>query len=50
MSVRAPKAYAIHDGLLNDLGLNFTGAQVERVAGMHGSEFARVDPVSTVSI
>ena len=50
VSVRAPKAYAVHDGLLNDFGVGFTSAQVENFAGQHGSVFERLAPVSTVSI
>jgi L-ascorbate metabolism protein UlaG (beta-lactamase superfamily) len=39
VSVRAPQAVQIHDGLLNETGLQFTEAHVTRVGGWYGSEF-----------
>ncbi len=39
VSVRAAQAFQIHDGLLNETGLEFTEAHVSRVGGWHGTEF-----------
>jgi L-ascorbate metabolism protein UlaG (beta-lactamase superfamily) len=39
VSMRAPQAFQIHDGLLNETGLQFTEGHVARVGGWHGTEF-----------
>jgi hypothetical protein len=39
VSVRASNAYQIHDGLLNDAGLQFTEAHVSRIGGQHGTQY-----------
>ncbi|WP_125609536.1 MBL fold metallo-hydrolase [Specibacter cremeus] len=39
VSVRAPRAFQIHDGLLNETGLAFTEAHLARVGAMFGTEY-----------
>ncbi|WP_269937088.1 MBL fold metallo-hydrolase [Arthrobacter sp. HY1533] len=42
VSVRAPHAYQIHDGLLNEQGLAFTESHIARIGGLHGVTFAHL--------
>jgi L-ascorbate metabolism protein UlaG (beta-lactamase superfamily) len=48
VSVRAPHAYPIHDGLLNELGLGFVEGHVSRIGAQYGSEFRHLKPTETV--
>lgn len=38
-SVRAPQAFQIHDALLNEKGLGFTEAHVQRIGAQYGTDF-----------
>ncbi|NYE94836.1 L-ascorbate metabolism protein UlaG (beta-lactamase superfamily) [Psychromicrobium silvestre] len=49
-SVRAPKAYQIHDALLSELGLQFTEAHVNNLAGPYGVEFRHLAVRESVEI
>jgi L-ascorbate metabolism protein UlaG (beta-lactamase superfamily) len=44
VSVRAPRAFQIHDALLNERGVQFTEAHVDRIGGWHGTEFRHLQP------
>ncbi len=50
VSVRAPHAYQIHDGLLNEQGLAFTESHIERIGGLHGVKFRHLHPGTSVEI
>ena len=50
VSVRAPHAYQIHDGLLNEQGLAFTESHIERIGGQHGVKFRHLDAGASVEI
>ena len=50
VSVRAPNAYPIHDGLLNDTGLSFVEAHVKRIGAEHGVEYANLRSGSSIDI
>jgi len=39
VSVRAPKAFQVHDALLNEAGLAFTESHIARIGAQHGTEF-----------
>ncbi|XAS66130.1 MBL fold metallo-hydrolase [Micrococcaceae bacterium Sec5.7] len=42
IGVRAPRAFPIHDGLLNELGLGFVEAHVTRLGAMYGTEYSHL--------
>ena len=50
VSVRARSAYQIHDGLLNDAGLQFTEAHVSRIGGQHGTQYRHLAVRETVEV
>lgn len=50
VSVRAPHAYQIHDGLLNEQGLAFTESHIARVGGLHGVTFRHLAPGQSVEL
>ena len=50
VSVRAPRAYQIHDGLLNDQGLAFTESHIARIGGLHGVTFQHLAAGQTVEL
>ena len=50
MAVRAPQAIQIHDGLLNDIGLQFTEQHVKRVGGWYGTEFQHLATRETLTV
>jgi hypothetical protein len=50
VSVRAPKAIQIHDGMLNDRGLFFVEGHVTRIGAEHGVEFAHVAAKNTLDV
>lgn len=50
VSVRAPRALPIHDGLLNEPGLRFVENHVGRIGGEHGVEYAPTAVGATVSV
>ena len=49
-SAGAPRAVAIHDGLLNDVGLMVAGRNLEALLDAKGVGFERLQPVSDVSL
>ncbi len=50
VSVRARNAYQIHDGLLNEAGLQFTEAHVSRIGGLHGTNYRHLMSKDTVEV
>ncbi len=50
VSVRARKAFQIHDGLLNETGLGFTESHIARIAALHGTEFRHLAAGESVEI
>jgi L-ascorbate metabolism protein UlaG (beta-lactamase superfamily) len=50
VSVRAPHAYQIHDGLLNDLGLGFVEGHVSRIGAQYGSDFRHLKVTETADV
>lgn len=48
IAVRASQAFQIHDGLLNDAGLQFTEGNVARIAGRYGADFAHLPTGSVI--
>lgn len=44
VSVRAPRAYPIHDGLLNETGLGMVGGHVTRFGARFGTTFEHLKP------
>lgn len=50
VSVRAPHAYQIHDGLLTEQGLAFTESHIARIGGLHGVTFGHLQAGQSVEI
>ena len=50
VSVRAPHAFQIHDGLLNEQGLAFTESHIARIGGLHGVQFRHLNAGQSVEI
>ena len=50
VSVRAGNAHQIHDGLLNDVGLQFTEAHVSRIGGLHGTKYRHLAVRDSVEV
>lgn len=50
IGVRAPRAYPIHDGLLNELGLGFVEAHVSRIGASYGIEYAHLSSGESVEV
>jgi L-ascorbate metabolism protein UlaG (beta-lactamase superfamily) len=50
VSVRAARAFQIHDGLLNDAGVGFVEGHVSRIGAEHGSEYRHLKPTETVDV
>jgi L-ascorbate metabolism protein UlaG (beta-lactamase superfamily) len=50
VSVRAAQALQIHDGLLNEIGLQFTEGHVARVGGWHGTKFRHLGVHESLTI
>ncbi|ACL40337.1 conserved hypothetical protein [Pseudarthrobacter chlorophenolicus A6] len=50
VGVRAPKAFQIHDGLLNDNGLKIVEAHVKRIGAKYGTDYAHLDAGESVEI
>ncbi|MFC8303099.1 MBL fold metallo-hydrolase [Specibacter sp. NPDC057265] len=50
VSVRAPRAFQIHDGLLNEQGLEFTESHIARIGAQHGVVFEHLAPGRTVEL
>ena len=49
-SVRAAKAFQIHDALLNEKGLGFTESHVQRIGGLYGTEFRHLTSRESVEV
>jgi L-ascorbate metabolism protein UlaG (beta-lactamase superfamily) len=49
-SVRAPKAFQIHDALLNENGLGFAESHVQRIGARYGTEFRHLAPGESVEV
>jgi L-ascorbate metabolism protein UlaG (beta-lactamase superfamily) len=49
-SAGAPRAVAVHDGLLNDVGLAVVGRNVEALLGATGVGYERLEPGTDVSL
>jgi L-ascorbate metabolism protein UlaG (beta-lactamase superfamily) len=50
VSVRAPRAIQIHDGMLNERGLSFVEVRVAQIAGEHGVEYTHAATRSSLDI
>ncbi|MFE4198205.1 MBL fold metallo-hydrolase [Paenarthrobacter sp. NPDC056912] len=50
ISVRAPKAFPVHDGLLNELGRGVVEAHVTRIGARYGTSYARLAPREAVEV
>ncbi|MEP6598520.1 MAG: MBL fold metallo-hydrolase [Actinomycetota bacterium] len=50
VSVRAPQAFQIHDGLLNEAGLQVSEAHLTRIGGSYGSEFRHLSAGSSLDV
>ena len=50
IGVRAPKAFQIHDGLLNDNGLNIVEGHVKRIGAKYGTDYEHLAPRESVDI
>ncbi|MDQ6741041.1 MAG: MBL fold metallo-hydrolase [Actinomycetota bacterium] len=48
ISVRAPKAFQIHDALLNEQGLSFSEGHVARIGANYGTNFRHLVPGESV--
>jgi L-ascorbate metabolism protein UlaG (beta-lactamase superfamily) len=50
VSVRAARAFQIHDALLNDTGIGFVEGHVSRIGAEHGSEYRHLKPTESVDV
>ena len=50
VSVRAAKAFQIHDGLLNETGLQLTESHIARLGAEHGTEFRHLAAGESVEV
>ena len=50
IAVRAPKAYPVHDGLLNELGRGLVEGHVTRIGAKYGTSYARLSPRESVEV
>ncbi|PYI39727.1 MBL fold metallo-hydrolase [Arthrobacter psychrolactophilus] len=50
VSVRAPQAFQIHDGLLNEQGLAFTESHIARIGAAHGVKFRHLNSGQSVEL
>jgi hypothetical protein len=48
--VRAPRAFQIHDGLLNDNGLKIVEGHVARIGAKYGTEYTHLAARESVEI
>ncbi len=49
-SVRAAKAFQIHDGLLNEKGLGFTESHVQRIGLLYGTQFRHLAARESIEV
>ncbi|MGR0159559.1 MBL fold metallo-hydrolase [Paenarthrobacter nitroguajacolicus] len=50
ISVRAPKAFPVHDALLNDLGRGIVEGHVTRIGARYGTTYAPLAPGESVEV
>ncbi|WP_314323486.1 MBL fold metallo-hydrolase [Paenarthrobacter ilicis] len=50
ISVRAPKAYPVHDALLNELGRGIVESHLARIGAQYGSSYQRINPGDSVDV
>ena len=50
IGVRAPRAFQIHDGLLNDNGLGIVEGHVQRIGAKYGTEYKHLAPRESVEV
>lgn len=50
VSVRAPRAFQIHDALLNEAGLGFTESHIARIGAEYGCTFRHLAPGESVEL
>lgn len=50
VGVRAPRAFQIHDGLLNDNGLGIVEGHVKRIGAKYGTEYRHLAPRESVEV
>jgi L-ascorbate metabolism protein UlaG (beta-lactamase superfamily) len=50
ISVRAQRAFQIHDGLLNDMGRGFVGAHLTRIGALYGTQYRLLAPGDVVDL
>lgn len=50
IAVRAPRAFQIHDGLLNDIGLNIVEGHVRRLGAKYGTEYRHLSAGESVEL
>lgn len=50
ISVRAPKAFPVHDGLLNELGRGIVEGHVTRIGARYGTTYTRLGPRESVEV
>ncbi|MFP3578331.1 MBL fold metallo-hydrolase [Arthrobacter sp. SIMBA_036] len=50
VSVRAPRAFPVHDGLLNELGRGAVEAHVARIGSRYGTSYESIAPGGSVDV
>jgi L-ascorbate metabolism protein UlaG (beta-lactamase superfamily) len=50
IAVRAPRAFQIHDGLLNDNGLKIVEGHVKRIGAKYGTEYTHLSAGESVEV
>ncbi|TLM75999.1 MBL fold metallo-hydrolase [Pseudarthrobacter sp. NamB4] len=50
IGVRAPRAFQIHDGLLNDNGLKIVEGHVQRIGAKYGTQYSHLSPRESVEV
>lgn len=50
IAVRAPRAFQVHDGLLNDNGLGIVESHVRRIGAKYGTEYVHLAPRESVEV
>lgn len=50
IGVRAPKAYPVHDGLLNEIGRGFVEAHVKRIGAKYGTTYESLSTRESVDV
>ncbi|WP_400158742.1 MBL fold metallo-hydrolase [Arthrobacter sp. BPSS-3] len=50
ISVRAPRAFPVHDGLLNELGVGLVEAHVTRIGARYGTEYRHLSSGDSVEV